>query len=57
MSHSKGSKEHPTSVGWPIACVRQSTYTVFPYLECAAGADHSILLGTSHTVPANKLSL
>ena len=27
----------------------------FPYLEGAVGADHSRLLCTSHTVPANKL--
>ena len=29
----------------------------FPYLECAAGADHSRLLCISHTVSANRLSL
>ncbi len=29
----------------------------FPYMEYVSGADHSRLLCTSHTVPANKLKV
>lgn len=39
-------KEHPISVGWSIGEVLKAA------LERAAGADHSKLLCTSHTVPA-----
>ena len=50
-------EERPRSVRLPYYVLGKVLKTVLTYLERAAGAMYSRLLSTSHTVPANKLSL